>query len=255
MKFIRAAFVAAAVATASASATAEEQDKSFLPGTFSANVAVTTDYRFRGISQTQLIPAIQGGFDWESPSFGPFKVFVGTWLSNVDFQDGDEAQVEIDIYGGLKGDIGKFSWQFMVIYYHYPAATAALNYDFIEFTPSVGYDFGFASVTVGTAFSPNYFGNSGFSAYIFGDISVPLPIEQIARFKPTLFAHIGYQLINRNANFGTPDYVNWAIGVSIEVHGFELSLKYVDTSLSRARCFGGTNLCGATAVFTVSKSF
>ena len=40
-----------------------------------------------------------------------------------------------------------------------------------------------------------------------------------------------------------------------EVKGFGLSLKYVDTSVSRARCFGGTSLCGATAIFTVSRSF
>ena len=64
----------------------------------SGNVAVTSDYAFRGISQTLEEPAIQGGIDLEHPT----GLYLGTWGSSLNFgEDMPRAQVELDVYGGF----------------------------------------------------------------------------------------------------------------------------------------------------------
>ena len=68
------------------------------PHEFSANVALATDYMYRGGSQTNEQPAISGGFDYAHSS----GVYAGVWASNVDF--GDSANIEIDYYGGIGGE-------------------------------------------------------------------------------------------------------------------------------------------------------
>ena len=71
---------------------------------FSANVALTSDYVWRGDSQTDSDPAIQGGIDFKHP----VGIYAGAWGSNVDFPDanGDTANIEIDFYGGYVHDFG-----------------------------------------------------------------------------------------------------------------------------------------------------
>lgn len=123
---------AAFLALGSSMATAQDEEKKahFLGGNFSANVAITTDYTFRGISQSAGDPAIQGGIDWASDIF-----YVGTWGSTVDFNDdlvnpftgegSNGSSTEIDFYAGFTPSVGDFSFDFGVIYYLYPAAPGA----------------------------------------------------------------------------------------------------------------------------------
>ena len=85
------------------------------PHEFSANVALSTDYMYRGGSQTNEQPAISGGFDYAHSS----GVYAGLWASNVDF--GDSANIEIDFYGGIAGEISNgIGWDVGALYYHYP---------------------------------------------------------------------------------------------------------------------------------------
>src|SRR3954466_2009132 len=77
------------------------------------NVTLTTDYRFRGISQNngKFSPAIQGGFDWSSD----IGVYVGTWASNVNFSEGS---IETDVYGGYKGTFNEdYAYDVGILYY------------------------------------------------------------------------------------------------------------------------------------------
>ena len=141
------------------------------------------------------------------------------------------------------------------IYYHYPGAESGTNYDYFEINPSVGYDFGWASFTVGFNVSPDYFGKSGVAFYLYGQASVPIPIKALKDFSPTLNLSIGQQWIDKNAAFGTPDYLTWSVGLSVNIKGFDVSISYVDTDLGKNGCFGGSDLCGAAALFTVSRSF
>jgi len=92
------------------------------PNTFTANATLVSDYRFRGISQTFKLPAIQGGFDWSHSS----GWYAGTWGSNIsgnEYPNG--ASLEWDLYGGWKGEVAKdLTLDLGTLYYYYPGAYA-----------------------------------------------------------------------------------------------------------------------------------
>lgn len=212
-----------------------------IPGEFSANVALATDYVFRGISQTDNEAAIQGGFDYLY-DFGPAGVHAGIWGSNVKFTD---ATIEIDYTVGVGGSVDNFSWDVSGIYYTYPGASSSLNYDFFEIAPSLGYDFGFMSLGAGVNYSPEYFGDSGDATYTHANIDIP-----IGKYF-TVSGNVGYQTIDDNAAFGTDDYTDWGVSVSTEVAGFGLSAGWTDTDLDKSQC---DSACGVFSV-ALSKSF
>jgi uncharacterized protein (TIGR02001 family) len=96
----------------------------------SANMALTTNYVWRGMSQTSNAPAIQGGIDLDYNGF-----YLGTWGSNVDFA----SSLELDIYAGYAGNIEGFNYDIGAIQYMYPNDTDANN--FAEAYLGLGYDF------------------------------------------------------------------------------------------------------------------
>ena len=216
-------------------------------GTFDASVALTSDYTFRGISQTDEGPAIQGSIGWSNDfDVGGQKVgaFASVWASNVDFEDGDQAHIEIDYSGGLNTEVFGVSLEALAIYYDYPGSRSSLDYDYIEAGGTAGYDFGVASIKGTFLWSPDFFGSIGDAYYLAGDVSVPLP------FKLTIDGHIGRSMFDSS---GANDYTDWSIALTRNILGFDLSVAYVDTDLSTSEC--GGDLCDARAVFTVSKSF
>ena len=242
--------VLAAGVLAAAPSMAQDKAMSPIPGTFSANVAVTTEYYFRGLSQTDDKPAVQGGFDYEIPVAKPASLYLGVWGSNVDFNDGSAgASLEMDWYGGFKGDIGDtgLSWNAGFIYYSYPGASSSLNYDFWEVQGSLGYDFGVAAVTGSFNYSPDNFGESGNAYYPKFAVDVPIPMVKGL----TLSGYVAKQWIEKNDVFGVPDYVEWNISASYSIPSLvDLSLAYSDTDVSPS---GDGNK--AAVIFTVSKSF
>jgi uncharacterized protein (TIGR02001 family) len=231
---------------------AAAQDKPLIPGTLSANVGLTSEYFFRGISQTDDAPAIQGGLDYEVEIASPVSLYLGVWGSNVDFSEGgsvDGATVEIDWYGGVRGGLANtgVTWDVGFIYYSYPGAASSLDYDFWEIQGALGYDFGVASVTASVNYSPENFGNSGDAWYPALAVDVPVPgIDGLS-----LSGHVGKQYIDDEATFGVPDYVTWGLSVTYAIPGLvDVSLSYSDTDISPSG--DGTE----EAVFlTVSKSF
>lgn len=106
-------------------------------GEASANIGVTSNYLFRGVTQTADQTAVSGGLDYGFDS----GVYVGTWLSNVDFGAG--GQTEIDYYIGYSGEFSEFSYDIGYAYYHYPEAedTFGSDFSFGEIYASVSYDF------------------------------------------------------------------------------------------------------------------
>ena len=72
----------------------------------SANVGFVSEYSFRGIAQSNENPAVQGGFDVTHDS----GLYTGGWGSTVNFNDGDEAQLEVDVYGGYSGAVKGLSF-------------------------------------------------------------------------------------------------------------------------------------------------
>lgn len=211
----------------------------------SGNVALTTDYVFRGITQTDNGPAIQGGFD-AALSNG---LYAGVWASNLDF--GTDADIEIDYYAGFGGEFSdKLGYDVGVLFYTYPSSQAADagDYDFTEVYGSLSYDFGPAAATLGLNYSSDYFGGSDNATYVYVDVEVPLANDF------TVGLHYGDQSIDDNAAFGTPDYNDWKLGVSKSLGGFDFALDYTDTSLSDSECFGGYDGCDDRFIFTISKS-
>ena len=88
----------------------------------SANVSLASEYRYRGIAQTDGDPAVQGGFDWTHAS----GVYAGTWGSNVswlsDADPGVSSSVELDVYGGYRGTLGEFGYDVGLLRYFYPGS-------------------------------------------------------------------------------------------------------------------------------------
>lgn len=209
----------------------------------SANVGFVSEYSFRGIAQSDEQMALQGGFDVSHKS----GLYVGVWGSNVDFNDGDEASVEVDAYGGYAGEIGGVGYDVGLIYYAYPGADSSLDYDFVEAALELSYDFEVFSVTGSVNYSPEYFAGSGDAQYYALGVDVPLPHDF------SLSGHVGRQEIDENDEFGTDDYTDWSIGLGYNFEGFDLSVQYIDTDLSEPdECADG---CEDRVIMSVSKSF
>jgi uncharacterized protein (TIGR02001 family) len=221
-------------------------------GKMSANVGVVTEYFFRGITQSDKKPALQGGFDFAHNS----GVYVGTWGSSVDFDAGTEETVEVDLYGGWSGELGssKVKLDVGAIYYWYPGSNGpgTVDYEFWEIYAGLSKDFGVASASAKVSFSPDYFAESGDATYI--DLGVDVPLGKYF----TLNLHGGYQWIDKNTAFGADDYFDWLIGVSFSLIGLDFQIAYLGTDLddtdssSSLTCFRDS--CDAV-IATVSKSF
>lgn len=248
-RLIAATFVAALVAPAMSLANDPIVPADSIPGEFSANVALTNDYVFRGFTQTGNHPALQGGFDYSVDVAKDVSLSGGVWGSNINFG----GNVEVDLYGGLSGSINGVDWSATVYWYAYPGGTSASNLDYLEIAGSLGYDFGFAAVSASINYSPDYTGGTGTAVYYAGGVDVP-----VGKYF-TAFAHVGYQTIDENTSFGLPDYVDYALGVTFDVLGFDVSLSWTDTDVSNAdlATYGGVFSPDADGIFvaSVSRSF
>ncbi len=197
------------------------------------NVTFTSDYVFRGFSQTDESAAIQGGFDVVHPT----GLHAGVWASNVDFMTAGDGSAEIDFYGGYANEVGALSYDVGGIYYYYPGANDNLNYDFWEVYLNGAYDFDVASVNVGVNYSPEFFGDTGDAVYYYAGVDVPLPEEF------SLSAHIGRQEID-----DSQDYTDWSLGVSKNWLEFDWGVAYTDTNIDG-------NLSDGRFVLSVGKTF
>lgn len=236
---------------------AEEPAKDLvLGGEITGSLGATSNYSFRGVNQSKGKPAIQGGIEYAHLK----GVYLGAWGSNVDFNDGDEAQTEFDFYGGYRTAItDELSADAGVIYYSYPGSSRKLSYDFAEVYVSaeyavpvkadLGHGFALDKATIGASFnySPNYFADSGSAFY--PKLSASLPLGNGF----TLDGHVGKQWIRKNSAFALPDYIDWSVGLAYALpHDFEVKLQYIDTNISKKECADG---CDARGILSLSKNF
>lgn len=228
VRLLTAAGFVTGLGTATVASAADE--KMSFPGAFSANAGLFSEYRFRGLDQSDEQPALQGGIDWSADVGDGVGVYAGLWGSNVDFNDSDEAQVEVDYYAGVSGSVNDIGWDVGFIYYSYPGAASSLNYDFIEVALGLSYDVS-DSVSIGANynFSPDFFGESGTAHWFAGSISYAVPMKVMAGI--TLDASIGHQLIDQEATFGVQDYTTWTIGASLGLtDNVAIGVQYVGTN-------------------------
>jgi uncharacterized protein (TIGR02001 family) len=202
--------LAATVATVALSGAAMAQEAKL-----SYNIGVTSDYVFRGVSQTQEDPAVQGGVDL---SYGP--LYAGVWASNVDF-GANNPDAEVDLYAGVKPTVGDTSFDFGVLYYGYVKDKGLTpgQYGYVELKGAVSRTFGPATLGAAVYWSPEYPGKGGDSTYVEGNAAVPIAP------KFTLSGAVGHQAIK---NYG--DYNTWNVGVAYALTDkLTADLRYHDT--------------------------
>ncbi|MGK0266223.1 MAG: hypothetical protein ACI82N_000467 [Maricaulis sp.] len=125
------------------------------------NVALSTNYIYRGISQTDDGPAISGGFDYAAES----GLYAGVWASSVDF--GDDTTMEMDVYGGYAFTAGSWDLDFGALYYGYPdSPSAGGDQNFWELYAGVGHALGPLAWDAKVSWSPDFYMESGPATYI-----------------------------------------------------------------------------------------
>lgn len=246
----------AAAAFTAAPVFAEEQEDDGLPGDITGSVALTSDYSFRGVSQTDKGPALQGSLEYAiDTGIYDTTAYAGFWGSNVDFNDGDEANLEIDILFGLRGAIGDtgLGWNLGGAYYYYPGASKSggehLNYDYWEIVTGLSYTVNdIVSLSGQYFYAPDFFGGTGKAHYFNGGVTVTPPID-IKPFGLSFYGNVGRQLIE-----DAQDYTDWTIGAALSYKFVKFTLAYVDTDITQAD-LGGSRLANGRVIATLSATF
>ena len=221
----------------------------------SANVALTTDYIFRGISQTAQNPALQGGFDL---TWGIF--WAGIWASNVDFGGGpfgqDIANLEIDYYAGISPTWKGITFTFGALEYTYPGACDKTcgtgNLDFLELKAGASYTFN-EKLTLGVNnyWSPDYSGGLDEANAVEGAAAYAFSGKLFNFFSPSVSGLIGYQWFESNL---LTSYTYWNVGLTLGfLENWSADVRYWDTDLSG--CQSGLFSCEATVVGTIKAAF
>lgn len=244
--------LAAALITTASTGLVHADDRA--PATeLSFNAAVTSDYRYRGISQTRLEPALQGGADLVHGASG---VYVGAWASSIKWTKdaGGDGSVELDVYAGKRGELSPgVGYDVGVLTYVYPSNGLKRVPGFTTANTTELYgqlSFGPASIKYSHAVTDLFgFVDSKNSGYL--DLSANLE----AADKLVVNLHAGRQ---RVANNGAASYTDWKIGVTRDFGVFTGALAYIGTNASKtayASPANGKFLGKSALVVTVSKTF
>jgi uncharacterized protein (TIGR02001 family) len=245
----------------------------------SANIALTTEYIFRGFSQTAQGPAVQGGYDLTCGIF-----YAGVWASSLDFagnlpgtasfdQTGApyDASIEMDWYIGIKPVTGRITWDLGVIYYSYPnRSNPGLDLNYLELKVGASAEIwkgGTLGVTV--FWSPEYQLESGSTWTVETGFTHVFPkFNAIHRdWTPSFSALLGWQINEGNASYkftygnGDDSYLYWNVGLTLGfLDKWSLDFRYWDTNLSSntggsAFCRGQTFQCDERFVATLKFTY
>ncbi|WP_210357098.1 TorF family putative porin [Sphingomonas beigongshangi] len=254
------------------------------PVTVTGSVALVSDYRFRGVSQSDEEMAIQGGLTIAHES----GLYVGTWASNLaGWGTFGGANMELDLIGGFKTPVGNGgTLDIGLTWYMYPGG--ASKTDFAEPYVKLSGTLGPATLLAGVAYAPkqqalgNWYatgaaaqsgvytrpGDKQDNLYLWGDAAAGIPSTPL-----TAKAHIGYS--KGNPGLGpngtsvapTGKYWDWMLGADLAVKGTPLTLgvAYVDTDIGRRESayllpnFSSTKdggpIAGPQVVFSVTAAF
>lgn len=210
----------------------------------SFNLSVTTDYRYRGISQTRTKPALQGGADYAFDS----GFYVGTWASTIKWikDGGGDASVEVDLYGGYKTEIAKgLILDVGLLQYVYPSNKLNPSANTLEVYGALS----FGPVTAKYSHSTsNLFGfaDSKGSGYL--DLSATLDLGEGV----TLVPHVGHQTVKHGSQYSYTDY---SLTVSKDFAGATFSAAAIGTNTDAYVGPNSKNLGKAALVLAVKKTF
>lgn len=217
----------------------------------SANVALTTNYKFRGQDQDvhrikAVNPAIQGGFDY---SFGDSGFYIGNWNSSVDWLSGNS--VEIDLYGGYKFKAAEVDWDVGALTYVYPGNSSGNTTELygagtvgpitVKYSHTVSKDyFGWA----GAKTSDHKGRNTGYLNVAFAHEVAP---------QTTLKASVGYtRFASDIGDLGVPDYFDYSVGGAYDF-GSGLALNAAIVGANKKGYFGDANK--ARLIVALAKTF
>lgn len=243
-----AALIASAVGVAHAQTT-PVHDLSF-------NASVTTDYRYRGISQTNRRPALQGGVDY---THTPTGLYVGAWASTIKWikDVGGDSNVEIDVYGGKTGELGGgFSYDVGGLYYYYPSnkfkTLGADNANTFEVYGKIGYGPAYVKYSHSLTSLFGALGDNGEKTRGSGYLDVGADLELGGGY--ILNLHVGHQTFAKTTG---SNYTDWKVGVTKDFGFAEASLAVIGTDIKPAffSADGRKNLTNNGLVLTLTKSF
>lgn len=206
-----------------------------------ASVALSSDYVWRGYSQTDNEPAISGSFDYSHQS----GLYVGAWASNVDFAINDEqAHIELDAYLGYANQIGYsgFSYDVGALRYIYPGTDGG-NWN--ELYGSLSYQY----LSLSIAHSGDVYGSSETGTYYNLGVNYPLPANI------TLGAGVGYYKYDENVfgNDSTDSTNDYRITLSKDISGFGFEFSYTDTDGDGEDLYG-SNIADERFILSISRS-
>lgn len=235
-----------ALALAAVSAPAFAQDEPASPITVSGGATVVTDYRFRGISQSDKRFALQGSITVSHES----GFYLSTWGSSIDDYVAAGSDQEIDLIAGYSKTFGAATVDVGVLYYYYPGSGGA-NTDFIEPYASVKGTFGPITAKLGAAYAPkanalSIGGGKEDNLYVYTDLSG-------AAGPVSLTGHLGYSNGPSYLTIGD-NYWDWSIGASYSWNSLTFGVSYVDTNKS-AFSPSGRNVSKAGVVGSIGVSF
>ncbi|WP_066799256.1 TorF family putative porin [Sphingomonas soli] len=228
--------------TAVSPAFAQDQTEPAPPVTITGSATVTSDYRFRGFSQSNEKAAIQGGFAVNHES----GAYIGTWGSSIGFNNG----TEIDIYGGftkelvpgLTGDVG-------ATLYLYPGSS---NTTVIEPYVALTGTLGPASLKGGVAWAPSGQTSLGKDSgvYVYGDLAVGIPNSPLK-----VKAHLGYAKSDSFLGGLDGEVLDYSLGAEVTWQALTLGVAYVNTDETNALGWKKSIGADGAAVFSITAAF
>lgn len=215
---------------------------------FTGNVSVVTDYRFRGVSQTFNQPAIQGGFDYAHSS----GFYVGNWNSSVSSNAFTDGSVEMDLYAGYKFDIAPdVTGDVGALYYYYPGASSAgVSYNTTELYGAVTYKWLTAKYSHTVS---DFFGvaDSKGSGYL--ELNAAFEVAD----KTTLGLHVGHQKVRHN---NASNYTDYKVSLARDFGFATIALGVTATNIDgdglvTAASGKSKKTADTKAVLSISKAF
>jgi uncharacterized protein (TIGR02001 family) len=192
------------------------------PDPLSFNVGAVTEYRYRGISQTRLKPALQGGVDYADPS----GFYVGTWASTIKWikDAGGDAGVEIDLYGGYKTEIAKgLTLDVGLLQYYYPSNKLNPSANTLEIYGALTYGPVTAKYSQSTT---NLFGFADSKGSGYFDVTANFDLGD----GMTLSPHVGHQSVKHNS---AASYTDYSLTLAKDFSGLVVSGALIGTDANK----------------------
>ncbi len=237
-----------AVALVALSAPALAQDAPTSSLTVTGNAAVVSDYRFRGISQTDKRFALQGGITVSHAS----GFYASVWGSSIDDYVANGGDQELDLIGGYTKTFGAATVDVGVLYYYYPGS-GGVPTDFVEPYASIKGTFGPATAKLTVNYAPKAkalsVGNGKEdNLYVAGDLSASIPNTPVG-----VSAHLGHSYGPSYLTIGK-GYTDWSVGATYTWTHLTFGVSYVDTNKDLYSP-SGRNVSKAGVVGSITASF